>query len=116
MRTVPINHEPVVKWPVAPDEDAMAILDNHESITIAPCIWRNTALLNDKGCAKRFKTCLLLGSFALCFVENGMGRYVTKEEAKGVVRQSEEVGLVCSPSTRKGSTVCAAATVTVAPS
>jgi electron transport complex protein RnfB len=97
MRTIPINRELVVKWPIAPYEDVLEILDNQKVIAIAPCICRKEALLNDKGCDKHLETCFMFGSSAHYYVENGMGRYISKEEATEIVKRNEEEALVMQP-------------------
>ena len=97
MRTIPINRELVAKWPVAPYEDVLEILDSQEIIAVAPCICRKTAKLAGKGCDKPLEACFLFGSHGRYYVDNGMGRYISKEEAKKIVRENEEAGLVMQP-------------------
>ena len=97
MRTIPINHEMAVKWPVAPYEDVLEILHNQKTIAIAPCICRTWMGLADKGCDKPLETCFMFGSHAHYYVENGMGRYISKEEAHEIAKRNEEVGLVMQP-------------------
>ncbi len=107
MRTIPINRELVAKWPIAPYEDVLEILDNHDVIAIAPCICRKEAELNDRACGKPLETCFMFGSFAHYYVENGMGRYINKEEARDIVKRNEEVGLVMQPfNSQKVSGMC----------
>lgn len=97
MRTIPINRELVAKWPVAPYEDVLEIIDSQKIIAVAPCICRKTARLAGKGCDKPLETCFLFGSHGRYYVDNGMGRYIDKEEAKKIVRENEEAGLVMQP-------------------
>jgi ferredoxin len=97
MRTIPINRELVANWPVAPYEDVLQILENQKVIAVAPCICRKTAKLAGKGCDKPLEACFSFGSHADYYVENGMGRYITKEEAKKIAKDNEEAGLVMQP-------------------
>jgi electron transport complex protein RnfB len=97
MRTIPINRELVNKWPIAPYEDVLDILDSHEVIAVAPCICRKEARLNGKGCDKPLEACFMFGSHANYYVENGMGRFITKEEAREIVKKNDEAGLVMQP-------------------
>ncbi len=97
MRTIPINRELVAYWPIAPYEDVIKILDNQEIIAIAPCVCRKMTQLSDKGCDKPIETCFMFGSHAQYYVENDMGRYINKEEAKEIVKHNEEIGLVMQP-------------------
>ena len=97
MRSIPINSELVSEWPVAPYEDAMQIIDGQKKIAIAPCICRTTARKIGQGCDKPLETCFLFGSHASYYVENNMGRYIEKEEAKEIIRKNDAAGLVMQP-------------------
>ena len=97
MRTIPINREVSLKWPVAPYEDVLQILENQEKIALSPCICRKMAKHADRDCDKPLEACFSFGSHADYYVENGMGRYITLEEAKEVVRKNDEAGLVMQP-------------------
>ncbi len=97
MRTIPINKELVTEWPIAPYEDVMKIFDDQKKIAVAPCICRTMAKKVGKGCDKPMDACFLFGSHASFYVDNGMGRYVTKEEAKAIARNNEAAALVMQP-------------------
>ncbi|MCP4687269.1 MAG: 4Fe-4S ferredoxin [Desulfobacterales bacterium] len=97
MRTVPVNREISARWPVAPYEDVLTILEGQKKIALAPCICRKTAGLAGKGCDKPEEVCMIFGSYADYYVENGMGRHIDVEEAKKVAKISEEAGLVLQP-------------------
>jgi electron transport complex protein RnfB len=97
MRTIPINRELVTEWPIAPYEDVMKIFDDQKKIAVAPCICRTIAKKGDRGCDKPMEACFLFGSHASFYVDNGMGRYITKEEAKDIARNNEAAGLVMQP-------------------
>jgi electron transport complex protein RnfB len=97
MRAIPINREIAVKWPVAPYEDVLEILEKQETVAIAPCICRTLMKLAEKGCDKPVETCFMFGSHAHYYVENGMGRYISMEEAREIVKRNAEIGLVMQP-------------------
>jgi NAD-dependent dihydropyrimidine dehydrogenase PreA subunit len=82
---------------VAPYEDVLQILDNQETIAVAPCVCRTTTHLAGKDCEKPIENCFSFGSHADYYVENGMGRYITADEAKAIVKKNEEAGLVMQP-------------------
>jgi electron transport complex protein RnfB len=106
-RTIPINKELVVQWPISPYEDALEILENHEVFAVVPCVCRTWRKLSDKGCEKPIETCLQLGSNATHFVKQGIGRFISKEEAKEIVKSSEKSGLVLQPfNSQKIGTLC----------
>jgi len=97
LRTIPIKRELVADYPVAPFEDVLQIIDQQTKIAIAPCVCRTTTKLAGKECDKPVENCFSFGSHADYYVENGMGRYITKEEAQQIVKKNEEDGLVMQP-------------------
>ncbi len=97
LRTIPINRQLVANYPVAPYEDVLQIIENQKKIAIAPCVCRTTTRLAGKECEKPMENCFSFGSHAEYYVENGMGRFITKEEAKKIIIKNEEAGLVMQP-------------------
>jgi Pyruvate/2-oxoacid:ferredoxin oxidoreductase delta subunit len=97
LRTIPINREMVSKWPVAPYEDVLDIINSHDVIAVAPCICRKEARLNDEACDKPEEACFVFGSHARYYVDNKMARYISKEEAGEIVKKNDEAGLVMQP-------------------
>ena len=97
LRTVPINRQLVANYPVAPFEDVLQVIENQEKIAVSPCICRKTTHLVGKGCDKPHENCFSFGSHADYYVENGMGRYITHDEAKTIVKKNEKDGLVMQP-------------------
>ncbi|MFW6081943.1 MAG: ATP-binding protein, partial [Desulfosalsimonas sp.] len=97
MRSIPINREIVSQWPIAAYEDAMEIIDDQKTIAVAPCICRTTAAKAGRGCDGPLETCFLFGSHAAYYVDNGMGRYIDRQEAKEIIRKNDEAGLVMQP-------------------
>jgi electron transport complex protein RnfB len=97
MRTIPINREVAVKWRIAPYEDVMKIVENQKAMAIVPCVCRTWMDLSDHECDKPMETCFMFGSHAHYYVENEMGRYIDKEEAREIVKRNDEVGLVMQP-------------------
>ena len=97
LRTIPIHRQLVADYPVAPFEDVMQIIENQEKIAIAPCVCRTTKKLVGDECEKPVENCFSFGSHADYYVENGMGRYITVDEARQIVKQNEEEGLVMQP-------------------
>jgi Na+-translocating ferredoxin:NAD+ oxidoreductase RNF subunit RnfB len=97
MRSIPINRQIVAEWPVAPYEDVLEIIDNQETIAITPCICRTQTKLAGKECDKPLENCFSFGSHADYYVENGLGRYITKADAKEIIIKNEEAGLVMQP-------------------
>ncbi len=97
LRTVPINRGLVADWPVAPYEDVLEIIDNQKKIAVTPCICRTQTKLIGKDCDKPLENCFSFGSHADYYVDNGMGRYITKEDARAIIIKNEQDGLVMQP-------------------
>ncbi len=97
MRAVPIKRELVVQWPVAPYEDAKDIINHREVIAVAPCVCRTRTGLLGEGCGKPVETCFFFGSFARYYVDNGMARFIDREEALRIIQANDEAGLVLQP-------------------
>jgi len=97
LRTVPVNKSIDYSWPVAPYEDVREILKTKQKISVAKCICRTTQGLLDKGCSKPLEVCFQFGSHAQYYVDKGMGRYITQEEAIDIIDKCDEAGLVPQP-------------------
>ncbi len=97
LRTIPVGKSVEVVHQVAACEDAKAIVNGKDKIAVANCICRTQQKLIGKGCGKPLETCILFGSHADYYVENKMGRYITREEACRILDQCEAAGLVNQP-------------------
>ena len=97
LRTIPINRQMVADYPVAPFEDVLQIIESQKKIAVAPCVCRTTKKLAGDECDKPVENCFSFGSHAEYYVENGMGRYITVDEAREIVKKNEEEGLVMQP-------------------
>ncbi len=97
LRTVPVNKSIGHLWPVAPYEDVKRLFDNREKISVAKCICRAQQGLLDKGCDKPQEVCFQFGTHAQYYVDKGMGRFITKEEALSIIDRCDEEGLVPQP-------------------
>lgn len=107
MRPIPINRELVVKWPIAPYEDVLKIIEEQDVIALAPCVCRTKNRLLDEGCGKPLETCFMFGANAKYYVDNEMARFIDKDEAKKIIKKNDEVGLVMQPfNSRKAGVMC----------
>ncbi|PKN85991.1 MAG: 4Fe-4S ferredoxin [Deltaproteobacteria bacterium HGW-Deltaproteobacteria-1] len=94
LRSIPINTEIVADHPIAPYDDAFAIIKRKSRIAVAECFCRKAVRLYGKTCSHPLETCLQFDTFADYYVENGMARYISTDEALAILRQSEAEGLV----------------------
>ncbi len=75
---------------ILPFDNATKIVDEARKLAVAPCTCRLTA----KKCDAPVEVCLQLNRAAEYTIKRGTGREITKEEAKEILRRSEEAGLV----------------------
>jgi electron transport complex protein RnfB len=97
LRTIPVNKSIDHSWPVAPYEDVKKLFENRDKIAVAKCICRMQQGLLDKGCDKPLEVCFQFGSHAQYYVDKGMARFISKEEALGIIDKCDEEGLVPQP-------------------
>jgi electron transport complex protein RnfB len=97
LRTIPINRSVNVAHPVATHEDSREIIKRQKMIAVANCICRVQQGLIDHRCDKPSEVCFSFGSAARYYIELGMGRQVSTEEALAILDRCEEAGLVAQP-------------------
>ncbi|MBF0099736.1 MAG: 4Fe-4S binding protein [Desulfobacterales bacterium] len=97
LRTIPINKTILPELPIAPYDDVFKIVENQKIIAISPCICRRWARLTGNTCEKPEEVCFSFGAHADYYVENGMGRYISKDDAIAILKKNDEIGLVMQP-------------------
>ncbi len=97
MRTIPVNQSIDVAWPVVPYEDARQIVKSKDRLAVAKCICRVQQGILGQACDKPVEVCLMAGSHADFYVEKGMGRWISHEEALQILDECEKAGLVPQP-------------------
>ena len=102
LRTIPINQTINPELPVAPYDDVIKIIESSDKIAIANCICRKWSKLTDNNCEKPEEVCFTFGSHSQYYVDNGMARFITKQEAFEILKKGEEAGLVMQPFNTKG--------------
>ncbi|MBY8987687.1 MAG: 4Fe-4S binding protein [Candidatus Lokiarchaeota archaeon] len=63
-------------------------------IAVADCVCRKEAQILGEGCDHPMETCLSFGAAAEYYIENGMGRKITSDEAIQIIKGTDEAGLV----------------------
>jgi electron transport complex protein RnfB len=96
-RPIPVNRSLEVSFQVAPYDDAREILSNQKKIAVADCICQVQQELIDQGCEKPKEVCFVFGSTAQYFINKGMGREITAEEAFKILDMCHDAGLVTQP-------------------
>ena len=80
---------------------------NARRISVADCICRKEARLVGEGCGRPMETCLSFGTAAEYYIENGLGREVTADEAIRILEEADKAGLVhAGVNTKHLSNIC----------
>ncbi|HNZ82611.1 MAG TPA: 4Fe-4S binding protein [Sedimentibacter sp.] len=108
IRSIPVGEAIDSQLEITSYENAEELVDKQDKIAVAPCICRTEQQMIGKGCDKPLETCLSFGSGAEFYVRNGMGRFITKDEAFNILKQANTAGLVLSPgNSQKATFICA---------
>jgi Na+-translocating ferredoxin:NAD+ oxidoreductase subunit B len=94
LRSIPINADIAHDGPIAPYDDAVAIIKGKTRIAVAECFCRKAVRMYGKTCSHPLETCIQFDSFADYYVDNGMARYISTEEALAILKRNEQEGLV----------------------
>jgi len=98
LRTIPIAAALPLEQKIMGYEIAREIVMEQEEILVAPCICRKERQIMGEGCNRPQETCLVFGSGAQYYLENGLGRRIDHEEALCILEEAEKHGLVLQPS------------------
>ncbi len=63
-------------------------------IAVTDCVCRKESRLTGEGCNHPIETCLSFGAAAEYYIENGMGREITANEAIKIIEETDKSGLV----------------------
>jgi len=96
-RTIPVNEPVKISQPVATYDDAREIIKSKDRIALCDCICAAVHERRGKTCEKPKEVCLHFDFYAENSVEQGIGRWITQEEALEVLKKAEENGLIHQP-------------------
>jgi electron transport complex protein RnfB len=97
MRILPVETALHDHSQVAPYNQVRELVQNQEYAAVGQCICRKEQGLLDNPCEKIQETCLMFGSYAHFYVDNGLARVIDKEEVLSIIDKAEENGLVLNP-------------------
>ena len=107
LRTIPVGREIPVDHEILLHEQAESIVRNVEKIAVAPCICRREHEMAGQGCPAPMETCLVFDTAADYYLENGLARPISHEEALGILGEAARSGLVLQPgNARKPLNIC----------
>jgi Pyruvate/2-oxoacid:ferredoxin oxidoreductase delta subunit len=96
-RVIPVEEEiEVPKEVILSSEQVSKLIDMHETISLAKCYCRHEKDLLGDSCKRTEErdNCLQFGKVAEFCIKEEFSRSITKEEAKKILKKSEEDGLV----------------------
>ena len=101
-RVIPVEQEVQEHSTVEPYEKVSEIIDSSAKFAVADCICRKEAEMFGHVCDRLMEACMMFDMAADYYIENGLGREITKEEAKQILAKAEEDGLVHHSSNHLG--------------
>ena len=99
LRVIPVQKYIDIEHHIASYEDASAILDKMNTIVVTECFCRKQKKLRGEGCSRHPEACFMFGSMGQYYIDNNMGRKVTKDEALKIIADAQKSGLVTQPGT-----------------
>lgn len=107
-RTIPFKKELVEGSCVMPYDDIDAILNRHTKFAVAECLCRKMYKMKPfNKCHHPMETCITTDDFATFYIENGIGREISKEEARAILMEGEKDGRVINvTNSQDGENIC----------
>jgi len=93
-RVMPISESVAADTAVFPLKRVEEEIRSARIISVADCVCRKESKLLDKACDYPMETCLSFGVAAEYYIENGMGREVSADEALKILYEADRAGLV----------------------
>ncbi len=95
MQTIPVEQEASGQHEALSFEKVSTIIENGQSFAVANCICKKEKALLGQRCDKPMEVCLAIAPIPGAMEQfTHWGRAISKEEAYGVLKKSEEAGLV----------------------
>lgn len=96
LRTIPIRETIEDPRQVLPYEDTVRVLDKQDRFAVAHCACRTRKKLDrdEPVCDHETENCLHFGKLADYIIENGLGREITRDEARDILSEAAAAGLV----------------------
>ncbi len=107
LRVIPVSKSLSAQIEIMPYEAAEELIKSQSKIVVAPCICRKEHRMAGKGCDNPMEVCLVFGSSATYYENNGLGRPVKKDEALTILEEGIDAGLVLQPgNAQKAMNIC----------
>ena len=107
MRVIPLESAIHATSAVETYNRVRDLVRQQEIISVESCICRKEQGLLGNECDKPKEVCIGLGDFARFYIDNGLGRQISVDEALEVLDTAEEAGLVaCPTNSQKIEAIC----------
>lgn len=112
LRVLPIEEtiDTQAAYCILPYEDVVRVIDDQDyfCVTTCPCRHRKNLDPGSPNCSHSTESCLHFGALARYLVENGIGKEISREETREILRRAADEGLVHGVSNwqREMDTVC----------
>ncbi len=93
-KVIPIEKTIESNTTLYPYQKLKESIRNARVISVTDCICRKEARLNGEGCDYPIETCLSFGVAAEYYIENGIGRKISVDEAIRIIEEADKAGLV----------------------
>ena len=95
MRVIPIESALVGVEGVEPWEKLSSYLDKYDTFSVSDCSCRASRRHIDEGCGHlETEMCIQMGSGAEYYIKTGRAREITREEAKEIIHNAEQLGMM----------------------
>ena len=96
LRAIPIDKTVEDPRRILPYEDVVRYVESQDYCTVSncPCRQRKNLDPDSPDCKHPVEVCLHFGTLGHYIVENGLGREITKEETREILKKAAESGLV----------------------
>lgn len=101
-RIIPVEKEIQGMPEIQPYEKVSEIINSHTKFAVEECICRKEKRIMGEGCEKPLEACMAFGPMADYAIKNGLGREISKEEARQILFGAEKEGLVHFSSNHSG--------------
>jgi len=96
-RIIPVMQSLSSEMEILPYEQAEEVIRSQSKIAVTQCICRKQSKMMGKECEHPLEVCMAFGTGAHFYIENGIGREISQEEAMKILREAMDAGLVLQP-------------------
>ncbi len=94
LRTIPVNSAVDDTVAVASYDDAKSVIRNKKRIALSDCVCNEWQRHRGGSCDQPKEVCILFDFYGEYYVDRGLGRWITQDEAIAKLEECEKAGLV----------------------